>query len=219
MAVVQKRYWVASGLLIAAIAYQHVISRESDMLSEHAELEGVPYQVGSWQGTDQPMDQRILDVLGLDAYLQRKYVDNDNRILWLYVGYYRSQQQDKGIHSPKHCYPGAGWSMVGKGIEPIPLDAGEHGSIRANRLIFQKDEAKQVVLYWFQSGNRIIHSEYTQRIYLVLDAILFNRTDGALVKISAPLIGDLTEVLEYQKEFIKHIYPSLKGSLPGDRRP
>jgi hypothetical protein len=63
-----------------------------------------------------------------------------------------------------------------------------------------------------------MHSEYTQRTYLVLDAILFNRTDGALVKISTPLIGDLTEVLEYQKEFIKRIYPSLKRSLPGDRR-
>jgi EpsI family protein len=217
MAVVQKRYWVVFGLLIGAIAYQHVLSRESDLLSEHAELQGVPYQVGSWQGTDQPMEQRILDVLGLDAYIQRRYVDNDNRILWLYVGYYLNQRQGKGIHSPKHCYPGAGWSLIGKGIESIPLGAGDHESVRVNRLIFQKDAAKQVVLYWYQSGDRIMHSEYTQRTYLVLDAILFNRTDGALVKISTPLIGDLTEVLEYQKEFIKRIYPSLKRSLPGER--
>jgi len=218
MAIVQKRYWIVFGFLIVAIAYQHVLSRESCLLSEHAELQGIPYQVGSWRGADQPMEQPILDMLGLDAYIQRKYVDDDNRILWLYVGYYRNQRQGKGIHSPKHCYPGAGWSLVGKGIESIPLDAGNHESLRVNRLIFQKDEAKQVVLYWLQSGDRIMHSEYTQRIYLVLDAIRFNRTDGALVKISTPLIGDLSEVLEYQKGFIKHIYPSLQRSFSGDRR-
>jgi len=215
MAVIQKRYWIVFGLLIAVILYRHALSRGSGLPSEQTELPGIPYQVGSWWGTDQPIDQRVLDVLGLDAYIQRKYVDNQDRVLWFYVGYYRNQRKGKGIHSPKHCYPGVGWSMVDQEIESIPLDDGDQGTISANRMIFQKDEVKQVVLYWFQSSNRIVHSEYAQRIYLVLDAILFNRTDGALVKVSAPLTGNFTEVLDYEKEFIKHIYPFLKKSLSG----
>ena len=215
MAVIQKRYWVAVILIIATIFYRQVLSRGSGQLSDQIEFQDVPQQVGSWRGTDQPMEQRVLDVLGLDAYIQRKYTDDDGRILWLYVGYYRLQQQGKGIHSPKHCYPGAGWSMLDKGVESIPLDEDGLHAIVVNRVVFQRDGVKQVILYWFQSSNRIVHSEYAQRIYLVLDAILFNRTDGALVKVSSPVTGSLTEVLAQQKEFIKQTYPFLKRSFSG----
>jgi len=215
MAVIQKRYWVAVILIIATIFYRQVLSRGSGQLSDQIELQDIPQQVGSWRGTDWPMEQRVLDVLGLDAYIQRKYIDDDGRMLWLYVGYYRYQQQGKGIHSPKHCYPGAGWSMLDKGVESIYLDEDDLQAIVVNRVVFQRDGVKQVILYWFQSSNRIVHSEYAQRIYLVLDAVLFNRTDGALVKVSSPVTGNLTEVLAQQKEFIKQVYPFLKRSLSG----
>jgi EpsI family protein len=215
MAVIQKRYWVAVILIIAAIFYRQVLSCGSGQLSDQIELQDIPQQVGSWRGTDLPMEQRVLDVLGLDAYIQRKYMDDDGRMLWLYVGYYSHQQQGKGIHSPKHCYPGAGWSMLDKGVESISLDEDGLQAIVVNRVVFQRDGVKQVILYWFQSSNRIVHSEYAQRIYLVLDAILFNRTDGALVKVSSPVTGSLTEVLAQQKEFIKQVYPFLKRSFSG----
>jgi EpsI family protein len=216
MAVVQKKYWVVFGLLLAAILYRYALSRGSGLPPERIDLLEVPQQVGNWRGTDQPLEQRILEMLGLDAYIQRKYVDHSGKALWLYVGYYQQQRQGKGIHSPKHCYPGAGWSLVEKGVESVPLNGDGREMILVNRMIFQKDRAKQLILYWFQSSNRIAHSEYTHRIYMVLDAIIFNRTDGALVKVSAPVAGNLAEVLDYQKEFIREIYPSLKRDLAGE---
>ena len=211
----QKKYWLAVILLTAGILFQHLLYRPANTLSAQGTLQGVPYQVGGWQGVDQPLERHVLDVLGLDAYVQRRYLDDRGRVLWLYVGYYHHQRQGKGIHSPKHCYPGAGWSMVEKGTETVSIPGEDPNEITVNRIVFQREGARQVILYWFQSTHRIVHSEYAQRLYLVLDAIVHHRTDGALVKVSAPISGDPGEALAAQKEFIKLIFPDLRKSLSG----
>jgi EpsI family protein len=102
---------------------------------------------------------------------------------------------------------------VEKGKEYIILQDDERRTIQVNRLIFQKNDVRQIVLYWYQSAGRIVQSEYAQRIYLVLDALFFNRTDGALVRVSAPLNGPLDELVEDQKGFIGMMYPYLKRSF------
>jgi EpsI family protein len=216
MVIPQRRYWIVVSLLLAAILLQQLLWRGAGLASGQVALQGVPYQVGRWSGVDQPLDQHVLDVLGLDAYLQRQYLDPNGRILWLYVGYYRNQRQGKGIHSPKHCYPGAGWALVEKGTESITWRDNEGLSIVVNRLVFQKDDFKQVIYYWYQSAGRIVHNDYAQRVYVVLDAILHGRTDGALVKVVAPVTGTLAETREVQRGFIKQIYPFLHESLSGE---
>ena len=213
MVIPQRRYWIALSLLLAAILFQQLIWRSAGSVSDQVTLEGVPYQLGGWSGMDQPLDQRVLDVLGLDAYLQRQYLDVDGRVLWLYVGYYRNQRQGKGIHSPKHCYPGAGWVLVEKGTETIALRDDVSRSIVVNRLIFQKEGFKQAIFYWYQSADRIVHSDYAQRLYVVVDAILHGRTDGALVKVVTPVASTQAEALDVQREFIRQIYPFLHQSL------
>jgi EpsI family protein len=214
----RRRFWVAIGILAVAILCRYTLYRGSGLPPERIDLSGIPPQVGPWQGMDQSLDQVVIDVLGLDAYIQRKYVDPRGRPLWLYIGYYLRQQQGKGIHSPKHCYPGAGWSIVSKGVESIQVGGGHNRMIRVNRILFQKDDRKQIVLYWFQSSDRVVHSEYAQRVYMVLDAIISNRTDGALIKIMAPVAGDQAGVIDYQKEFIKRIYPYLQKEFSGQSR-
>jgi len=212
----RKRYWLAVGLLTAAIIYRHLLWPGGSPVSAGAALQEVPHRVGRWNGVDQPLERRVLDVLGLDAYLQRQYIDDRGNMLWLYIGYYLQQRQGKGIHSPKHCYPGAGWSIVEKGVEIVALENPAVPVIRANRIIFQREGTRQVVLYWFQSTDRIVHSEYAQRFYLVLDAISRGRTDGALIKVSAPVQDDTDSTVERLKDFIRHTYPAIHHALSGD---
>jgi EpsI family protein len=213
LADLQKRYWLVAGLLTATIIYRHLLFPGPGPMSAESMLQGVPYRVGPWYGVDQPLEERVLDVLGLDAYLQRRYADDRGNSLWLYVGYYLHQRQGKGIHSPKHCYPGAGWSMLEKGTETVFLGDQGSGVIKVNRILFQKDEARQIILYWFQSADRIVQSEYAQRFYLIWDAIGLGRTDGALVKVSAPVGDDASEALDQLKSFIRDVYPFLSRSL------
>jgi len=212
----RKRFWLAVGLLTVAIIYRHLLWPGTAPTSSRVDLRQVPGRIGQWQGTDEALEDRILEVLGLDAYLQRRYLDRHGHMLWLYIGYYLHQRQGKGIHSPKHCYPGAGWSIVEKGVEEVALKDPGRPSIRAHRIIFQREETRQMVLYWFQSTDRIVHSEYAQRFYMVLDAIMRGRTDGALVKVSAPVEGDAGVTLEYLKVFVRESYPFIHEALSGD---
>jgi len=44
-----------------------------------------------------------------------------------------------------------------------------------------------LVVYWYQSHNRTVASEYSAKFYLVADALRYNRSDGALVRFTTPL--------------------------------
>jgi len=45
------------------------------------------------------------------------------------------------------------------------------------------------VLYWYQSPNRVVASEYKAKFWTVADAIRYNRTDTSLVRVVVPVPG------------------------------
>ncbi len=73
---------------------------------------------------------------------------------------------------------------------------------------------KQIVLYWFQSGGRIIASEYMQKIWMVTDSITRHRTDGSFIRLTAPVVNDEQASLNQLKEFIRHLMPILQEYIP-----
>jgi hypothetical protein len=60
-------------------------------------------------------------------------------------------------------------------------------SFLANYYRIKKDESEQVVVYWFQTPKGVYTFEQQLRGHRVLDAILDNRTDMALVRIIVPV--------------------------------
>jgi len=59
--------------------------------------------------------------------------------------------------------------------------------IEVNRLLVGKGYQRYEVLYWYESRGRAVASEYTNKMLLVADAIRFNRSDGAIVRVMAPV--------------------------------
>ena len=208
----KSRYWIAIALLLVATIYIHFLPHGEGSLRGEVNLTSFPSQIADWTGDNLPFSQEVRDELGVDDYLLRSYADHRGRSVVLYVGYYRSQRKGKGIHSPKHCYPGGGWSLVEKGLERI--DVGGERELVVTRLVFRKNQVINIVLYWFQSRGRIINNEYLQRIYMVLDAILHNRTDGALVRVSAIAYNnDVIQTLEMERQFVNEAYSHLVKHL------
>ena len=177
-------------------------------------LKEFPLELGGWSGQEREMDPKIKGVLGVEDSMMRVYRNERGFPLWFYVGYYESQTKGDIIHSPKHCYPGSGWRTVQNQIEEIVLSDRSGDTIRINRFLIQKGMEKQLVLYWYQERGRINISEYWAKLYMILDAITRNRTDGSLVRISAPVVDSVKETLKCETEFVRLVVPLLKEFLP-----
>ncbi len=201
-------------LLLQALAF-YGLSREEDPL-ELRPLSELPAQIGDWQlvreGT---IEQEILDVLKADDVLNRIYRSADSRArASLYVAFFKSQRTGAAPHSPKNCIPGSGWLPTASAIVSLPV-SGRPEPISVNRYVITKGDEKSVVLYWYQSRDRVIASEYTARFYLIADAIRYNRTDTALVRVIVPVLqGDEDAAMRAASRFAHDSFPHISALLP-----
>ena len=147
-------------------------ARESELPISRTTFASFPMTMDGWQAVnDPPMEEEILAVLGVDDYLSRAYYKADGSAVSLYMGFYGSQRQGDTIHSPLNCLPGAGWEPLSEGRLVIPDVDGLGRAIEINRYVVQKGLDRQMVLYWYQSHDRVVASEYTSRLLLIGDAI------------------------------------------------
>lgn len=148
-----------------------------------------PRELDGWRGTDVAIEPEVLEVLRADDTLVRIFFHEEDRPpVDIYMAYFKSQRTGATIHSPQNCLPGAGWAPVEAGRMEIESPGG--GAITVNRYRIAKGLDQRLVLYWYQSHNRVIASEYWAKIYLVTDAIRLNRTDGALIRLTTPIAKD-----------------------------
>lgn len=181
------RYWAMVAVLLAAVAGMGFLSH-GEATPQARPLSEFPKQVAGYDSVaDLPLDAPTLKLLGLTDYINRMYVSPTQGQLTLFIEYFGTQRTGATIHSPKNCLPGAGWQPTRVGIYPMKLDDGR--SVPINLYIIQKDLDKEIVLYWYQSHGRVVASEYWGKFYLVYDALRLNRTDAALIRIVAPVIG------------------------------
>jgi hypothetical protein len=81
-----------------------------------------------------------------------------------------------------------------------------------------KDSTKQLVYYWFEQRGRKIENEWWSKWYLISDAIVRNRTDGALVRLTTPVYPTESEADADRRlqAFTRDLMPALTGYLPAD---
>jgi EpsI family protein len=186
-----------------AVGLHHLSHGEALPLSKP--LSTFPMQLRDWQGEDAPIEPRIVQALGVSDYLFRVYQAPDLHLVFLYVGYYQSQRTGVSIHSPKNCLPGAGWEPVSAGRLALTVNGGKQ--VLVNQYVVENGLQRQLVLYWYQSHGRVIASEYSGKMYMVLDSLRLNRTDAALVRVSSPIgkkddNAALTRTVAFAQEFL-----------------
>ncbi len=174
-------------------------------------LETIPLQINGWKGINSRIDKRTLNILGVDDYIFREYEKKGQR-LFVYVGYYKSQKKGALVHSPKHCYPGAGWDIITSEI--VNLEISPNKRLRINKLLIRRGLEKQVVLYWYYERGRIIANEYIAKFYLIYDTLFKRRSNGALIRISMDVDNSLSNTLTAEEAFLKAFYPFLEACLP-----
>ncbi len=179
-------------------------------------LDQFPTTLGSWRMIQQGvMEPEVKEVLRADDYITRFYADtNSRRYANLFVAFFKSQRAGQAPHSPKNCLPGSGWVWTVSDTIPIDIE-GRGQPIQVNRYVVQKGDDKSVVLYWYQSRERVIASEYTAKIWVVADAIRYNRTDTSLVRVVVPFKNDdMQTATKTGTDFVQAFFNPLKTFLP-----
>ncbi len=203
----------AAAILVVGVVSLPILSH-GESVPLRRSLDRFPADVGPWQGASDSLPPSILDVLRVSDYLMRRYTAPGKPPIWLYVGYYETQRQGQIIHSPQQCLPGSGWNFLSREYLTLGLP-GRADPATINNVLVGKGEERQIVLYWYQERGRIVASEYKAKLYMITDAVTRNRTDGALVRLSAPVRGSEEQTLQQLLEFVRVMFPRLTEFLPG----
>jgi EpsI family protein len=130
----------------------------------------------------------------------------------LFIGYFSGASADGGIHSPKHCLPGSGWSELSS--ERAAMRAGDD-TLRLVRAVYGMGQSRTLLLYWFQMRDKTINDEYSLKLNEVANSVLYRRRDESFVRVSVPVRGDADAAREAGEGFVRDFYPLIRSFLPG----
>ena len=206
---------ILSAILISQALLFYGMSR-AEANPESRPLSGLSEQLGSWRMSKQGViDEETREVLKADELLNRGYVNMALRVeANLFVAYFKTQRTGQTPHSPKNCLPGNGWTQTLSDTINVTVP-GRAEPIEVNRYLVSKGENKSIVVYWYQSRDRVVASEYRARFYTAADAIRFNRTDTALVRVVVPVVdGDDKRATDAAIDFVKDFFVPLRQHFP-----
>ncbi len=203
-------------LLIAAAGVARHLARagEREAVPPRRRLAEFPPQLGAWRQVDeQTLSAGAFRELRPDDYLSRTYVDDRGFTVFLSISYYASQRHRQAIHSPQNCLPGAGWTMSDHRLHSLDGAA----EARINEYLIAKDNVQMLAFYWYHGRGRIVANEYLGRLRTIRDAMLLGRTDGALVRVIAPLgngAGAAEQARQSGLGFVRELLPLLPAYIP-----
>jgi EpsI family protein len=178
-------------------------------------LETFPADLGKWHMIQQGvMEPEIKDVLRADDYVTRDYAASATQVANLFVAFFKTQRAGQTPHSPKNCLPGSGWVWTVSDTIPVAVP-GRETPIEINRYVIAKGEDKAVVLYWYQSRDRVVAREYQAAAYVAWDALRYNRTDTSIVKVTVRIVNNQEDAAtQTGVDFIQSFFATLRQYFP-----
>jgi EpsI family protein len=190
------------------ILAQFQMERRAAGPAPRANLAAIPLRVGQFAGRDNPLQDAVQDVLQASQTANHDYSDGRDDY-WLFVGYFNRQRFGSQIHSPRHCYPGSGWNVI--------------GSTTSNRLggpsgelTIQRDKERRVVLYNYRTRGGDTTSEWRLKLEMALGSLLGRPCDAAFIRYSTAVRdGESDSVaLERLGGFARRLAPEIGPALP-----
>jgi EpsI family protein len=208
--------FLLAALLIASTALLLHAREGTETVPPHQSFASFPSQLVGWDSVEIPQDKETLAVLGAGDFLERVYQDPlaKSPDVDIFLAYFPTQRTGDTAHSPQHCLPGSGWNPD-ENVR-VTLSLPGHAPFPANRYVISKRGDRRLVLYWFWAHDRGVASEYWAKYYLVKDAILMNRSDGALVRFVTPMYPGETATAAQQRllPFTSTVVPILNDYIP-----
>jgi EpsI family protein len=169
-----------------------------------ATFDEFPKQIGTWsESVADPARIEELKVTGADDELVRAFRSDQGDRVHLYIGYFRSQEQDREMIGPSTQ------SLMDAAVSArVPLGA-DRDTERLNQAIRQGNQ----VLFWFDVNGRVLAEPYQAKLYSIVDAVARRRTNGAVVIVSWQG-GEGVELDPGRLAFLRALLPLLRNHIP-----
>jgi EpsI family protein len=214
---------VAIAFLALNVYIYHFMAREK-VVPPRETFASFPKDIDRWRcARNVPLDPGVLENLGATDTFLCDYLHPDKpNAIGLYIGYHATQIREEGggegensIHPPAHCLPGSGWDIIDSRTIPIDLPGLTQPDGMAKRLIIAKGDVRQLVVYWYQMGGRVVSEDYQKILFVGYDRATRGRTDGALVRFTLPMWHRDDRAAEAEfREFARRIVPLLPRFVP-----
>jgi EpsI family protein len=202
----------------AAVAAAWVLRRAPVDVAEPVALDAVPLRLGAWAGRDVPVEREVVEWLKSDALLMRAYADSEGVPVWILVDYHRAQRLGATVHSPRHCYLGAG-----RGPSPCATPEAAAGSPRlalAQWLFVGREADTLAGAYWYETRSGATSSELEVKRRIAGAAMRRRPGDVALVRLTTPVKeGDAAGAQRRLARFADAALAPLSLALPFEGAP
>jgi EpsI family protein len=202
---------VTAALLVVAVYLSVNITSQTDR-SLSGELVKVGSQLPGYQ-IDNSKKTGFYNDPAADFELSRVYKTALSSPIELYIGF-KGKQQAERLKSPRLGFP-YGWNYVW--LQPTRLSLGDDaGAINATWMLIQNGQTQVLVLYWFQTGDQTVAGEFERRIVQIRNALLFGRSDGAVLRLATPLVNsdNIDEAKKRLATAATHVYSDVRNVLP-----
>lgn len=188
---------ITSAVLMIGIAFswQSLAPQRGNVAIERETFTTFPRQLGAWEqdGRAERLDAGIAAVLAADDYHSVNFKHPGAAAdVGLFMAWYADQSQG-GVHSPEICLPGGGWEIAWLERSDMTERLGWETPFHINRAIIQKGQTRMMVYYWFDQKGRKIAWDFSAKYWLMIDGIATGRTDGALVRLTTPILPNETD--------------------------
>ena len=182
---------ITSAVLIvgATVAWELQPDRATTAITR-SDFVQFPRQMEGWQqeGASRRLAAGVERTLGADDYLSATFAKpGHGATVELFSAWYQDQSSG-GVHSPEICLPGGGWEIAWLERSDLTEAMGWDRPFMVNRVIIQKGQTRMMVYYWFEQKGRKIAWDMAAKYWLLVDGIRTGRTDGALVRLTTPIL-------------------------------
>lgn len=175
--------YASTAVLIVASGASLILPERAESIPQRVSFTQYPNTVGAWVGQREALEPVYLDALMLDDYYLGNFARGKEPPINYYIAWYDTQRAGRSVHSPRSCLPGGGWQIQSFSERVLPGVRAGQQLLRVNRALMRLGSRQELVYYWFQQRGRVITNEYAAKWYLFWDALMRNRTDGALVRL------------------------------------
>jgi exosortase A len=212
---ITRRGFVMAGLItimVAALWPAYAAYLDNRQIKTDGLMIKLPESNQGWNLQATPLTDWQPHYVGTHAHAMRTY-RKDNKIISVYLGYYRTQRQDAElINSQNYMIQQKNpvWSNVGEALRKISLhDKNE----LIQQTLLRAPNNRLLIWSWNSMGGIYTINPYLAKLILAKAKLFGQRDDGAVIIIAAPYEGTPESAAVSLQSFTNDMLPAIDASL------